>query len=80
MSDISDVHAASPEVDPFELIREISNAIDYGEIAHDPYAFVKARKLLNNDLVEAIHRYTAINQMNTRRNLLWELSHHPVVE
>jgi hypothetical protein len=71
MSDVPLVHA-SRSVDPFDLIREISQAIDYGEITKDPYAFIKARKLLNNDLVEAIKEYEEAK----KGALLWELSHH----
>jgi len=68
------------EADPFDLIQQISECIDIGEYYHDPYAFIKARKLLNNDLVEAILAYAIRHGEAVEKNLSWEPLHHPVVE
>ena len=65
-------------VDPFDLIQQISECIDVGEVYHDPYAFIKARKLLNNDLVEAISLYAVQNGLRAGKQVLWELLHHPL--
>jgi hypothetical protein len=39
---------------PNDLIDSIVDAIDYAEIARDAQGLIKARKLLNNDLRQAI--------------------------
>ncbi len=44
-------------MDPNDLIDTIVDAIDYAEIAHDPQGLIKARRLLNNDLRQAIDSY-----------------------
>jgi HD superfamily phosphohydrolase YqeK len=44
-------------MDPNDLIDSIVDAIDYVEIAKDFYGLVKARRLLNNDLRQAIDIY-----------------------
>lgn len=44
---------------PSEIIYRISNAIDMAEIYHDPDYFVEARRLLNNDLRQAIETLSA---------------------
>jgi hypothetical protein len=44
-------------MDPNDLIDSIVDAIDYAEIAHDAQGLVKARRLLNNDLRQAIDLY-----------------------
>ncbi len=45
------------KVDPNELIDTIVDAIDYAEIARDSQGLTKARRLLNNDLRQAIDTY-----------------------
>jgi HD superfamily phosphohydrolase YqeK len=44
-------------MDPNDLIDSIVDAIDYAEIARDVQGLVKARRLLNNDLRQAIDLY-----------------------
>jgi hypothetical protein len=44
-------------VDPNDLIDSIVDAIDYAEIAKDAQGLNKARRLLNNDLRQAIDVY-----------------------
>jgi hypothetical protein len=44
-------------MDPNDLIDTIVDAIDYAEIAHDLQGLIKARRLLNNDLRQAIDLY-----------------------
>ena len=44
-------------MDPNDLIDTIVDAIDYAEIAHDLQGLIKARRLLNNDLRQAIDMY-----------------------
>ena len=44
-------------MDPNDLIDSIVDAIDYAEIAHDTQGLIKARRLLNNDLRQAIDVY-----------------------
>jgi hypothetical protein len=44
-------------MDPNDLIDSIVDAIDYAEIAHDAQGLMKARRLLNNDLRQAIDLY-----------------------
>ncbi len=46
-----------PSIDPNDLIDSIVDAIDYAEIAQDTQGLVKARRLLNNDLRQAIDSY-----------------------
>lgn len=43
--------------DPNDLIDSIVDAIDYAEMARDTQGLIKARKLLNNDLRQAIDLY-----------------------
>jgi hypothetical protein len=43
--------------DPNDLIDRIVDAIDYAELARDTQGLVKARRLLNNDLRQAIDVY-----------------------
>ena len=43
--------------DPNDLIDTIVDAIDYAELARDTQGLVKARRLLNNDLRQAIDVY-----------------------
>lgn len=43
--------------DPNDLIDSIVDAIDYAELARDTQGLVKARRLLNNDLRQAIDVY-----------------------
>jgi HD superfamily phosphohydrolase YqeK len=53
-------HSGQAEVramDPNDLIDSIVDAIDYVEIAKDFYGLIKARRLLNNDLRQAIDIY-----------------------
>ena len=44
-------------MDPNDVIDTIVDAIDYAEIAHDNQGLIKARRLLNNDLRQAIDFY-----------------------
>ena len=44
-------------MDPNDIIDVIVDAIDYAEIAKDPQGLIKARRLLNNDLRQAIDEY-----------------------
>ena len=44
-------------MDPNDLIDSIVDAIDYVEIARDMQGLNKARRLLNNDLRQAIDMY-----------------------
>ncbi|HLE16342.1 MAG TPA: hypothetical protein VI776_16475 [Anaerolineales bacterium] len=44
-------------MDPNDLIDTIVDAIDYVEIARDLQGLIKARRLLNNDLRQAIDTY-----------------------
>jgi HD superfamily phosphohydrolase YqeK len=44
-------------MDPNDLIDTIVDAIDYAEIARDTQGLNKARRLLNNDLRQAIDVY-----------------------
>jgi hypothetical protein len=44
-------------MDPNDLIDSIVDAIDYVEIARDLQGLIKARRLLNNDLRQAIDVY-----------------------
>jgi hypothetical protein len=53
------------QVDPNDLIDSIVDAINYAEIANDPQGLIKARRLLNNDLRQAIDGY--IDAELTRR-------------
>lgn len=50
-------HAVEFVADPNDLIDSIVDAIDYAEIARDAQGLIKARKLLNNDLRQAIDAY-----------------------
>jgi HD superfamily phosphohydrolase YqeK len=47
-------------VDPNDLIDTIVDAIDYAENGHDANGLIKARRLLNNDLRQAIDRYIEV--------------------
>jgi hypothetical protein len=44
-------------MNPNDLIDSIVDAIDYAEIAMDVQGLIKARRLLNNDLRQAIDLY-----------------------
>lgn len=44
-------------MDPNDIIDTIVDAIDYAEIARDLEGLIKARRLLNNDLRQAIDLY-----------------------
>jgi hypothetical protein len=44
-------------MDPNDLIDSIVDAIDYVEVAMDMQGLIKARRLLNNDLRQAIDLY-----------------------
>ena len=44
-------------MDPNDLIDTIVDAIDYTEITRDMQGLLKARRLLNNDLRQAIDLY-----------------------
>ena len=44
-------------MDPNDIIDTIVDAIDYAEIARDMQGLIKARRLLNNDLRQAIDEY-----------------------
>jgi HD superfamily phosphohydrolase YqeK len=44
-------------MDPNDLIDSIVDAIDYAEMARDTQGLNRARKLLNNDLRQAIDSY-----------------------
>jgi hypothetical protein len=44
-------------MDPNDLIDAIVDAIDYAELAKDSKGLLKARRLLNNDLRQAIDIY-----------------------
>ncbi|HEX7974389.1 MAG TPA: hypothetical protein VF498_08275 [Anaerolineales bacterium] len=44
-------------MDPNDIIDTIVDAIDYAEIARDLEGLIKARRLLNNDLRQAIDIY-----------------------
>jgi HD superfamily phosphohydrolase YqeK len=56
-------------MDPNDLIDSIIDAIDYAEIARDRQGLIKARRLLNNDLRQAIDMYI---QEEVRK-----AAHHP---
>lgn len=47
-------------MDPNDLIDTIVDAIDYAEIARDLQGLMKARRLLNNDLRQAIDMYVQV--------------------
>jgi hypothetical protein len=49
-----------PAMDPNDLIDTIVDAIDYAEIAKDAQGLIKARRLLNNDLRQAIDVYVQV--------------------
>ena len=44
-------------MDPNDIIDTIVDALDYAELARDPQGLIKARRLLNNDLRQAIDQY-----------------------
>ena len=50
-------HHRQNAMDPNDLIDSIVDAIDYVEIARDMQGLIKARRLLNNDLRQAIDIY-----------------------
>ena len=54
-------------MDPNDLIDSIVDAIDYVEIAKDLQGLVKARRLLNNDLRQAIDAYVQVQVNKARR-------------
>lgn len=47
-------------MDPNEIIDTIVDAIDYAEVARDEQGLIKARRLLNNDLRQAIDEYIQV--------------------
>ena len=47
-------------MDPNDLIDTIVDAIDYAEIARDTQGLIKARRLLNNELRQAIDAYIQV--------------------
>jgi HD superfamily phosphohydrolase YqeK len=47
-------------MDPNDIIDTIVDAIDYAEIARDMQGLIKARRLLKNDLRQAIDEYVQI--------------------
>ncbi len=53
-------------VDPNEVIDNIIDAIDYAELAKDVQGLVKARRLLNNDLRQAIDGYVQAEMARLR--------------
>lgn len=63
-------------MDPNDLIDTIVDAIDYAEIAHDLQGLTKARRLLNNDLRQAIDLYiqAEVNKALNHRGMLESLS------
>ncbi len=50
-------HEKEIRVDPNDVIDSIVDAIDYAEVAGDTQGLNKARRLLNNDLRQAIDAY-----------------------
>lgn len=52
-------------MDPNDLIDSIVDAIDYAEITHDTQGLIKARRLLNNELRQAIDQYVQIELRRT---------------
>lgn len=65
-------------MDPNDIIDSVVDAIDYAELAKDPQGLIKARRLLNNELRQAIDEYVtaeisrakaanASTRKNTRR-------------
>jgi hypothetical protein len=63
------VSSAGAAVDPNDLIDTIVDAIDYVEIAKDLQGLVKARRLLNNDLRQAIDSYVQVQVNKARQNV-----------
>ena len=47
-------------MDPNDLIDTIVDAIDYAEYVNDAQGLIKARRLLNNDLRQAIDHYVQV--------------------
>jgi hypothetical protein len=60
-------------MDPNDLIDSIVDAIDYAEIARDLHGLIKARRLLNNDLRQAIDLYVQ-DEVIKLFTPLWNLS------
>lgn len=54
-------------MDPNTIIDAVVDAIDYAEMAKDSQGLVKARRLLNNDLRQAIDQYVALEVARTLR-------------
>ncbi len=44
-------------MNPNDLIQTISAKIDQAEVNHDPYSLMEARRILNNELPQAIDQY-----------------------
>jgi hypothetical protein len=55
-------------MDPNDLIDTIVDAIDYVEVAKDWQGLVKARRLLNNDLRQAIDSYVQLEVSKARQS------------
>jgi hypothetical protein len=66
-------------MDPNDLIDTIVDAIDYAEIAHDLQGLIKARRLLNNDLRQAIDMYVQgeVSRAIEGQDLIPELLQQP---
>ncbi|RPI87729.1 MAG: hypothetical protein EHM41_03945 [Chloroflexi bacterium] len=62
--------------DPNDLIDSIVDAIDYAEMARDTQGLIKARKLLNNDLRQAIDLYVQDEVTKALRAKRLNLSGH----
>jgi hypothetical protein len=45
------------QMDPNDLIDRIVDALDYAELANDAQGLIQARRLLNNELRQAIDQY-----------------------
>jgi hypothetical protein len=61
--------------DPNDLIDSIVDAIDYAEIARDNHGLIKARRLLNNDLRQAIDLYVQ-DEIQKALGSGYRLGHH----
>jgi len=58
-------------MDPNDLIDSIVDAIDYAEIARDAQGLTKARRLLNNDLRQAIDLYVQEEVARAVKQTAW---------
>jgi hypothetical protein len=57
--------------DPYELIDRAVRAINQAEESRDPYAFIEARRILNNDLRQAIQEHTEQAVQDAFREEIW---------